>query len=93
MCKNIPELSPNIFRKIYHPGQEISLYWPNFSKNISQLTDKQTKNCDYLEIVYKDPRIVAKKFQEDVSSRTGDIHTFVLKLWIRIVRPSDKLET
>ena len=33
---------PKSFRKIYHPEQDISLYWPNFSEEASQLTDSQT---------------------------------------------------
>ena len=31
-CKNIQRMSPKHFRKISNPGQEIFLYWPNFSK-------------------------------------------------------------
>ena len=30
------------FRKRSHPEQEISLYWPNISKDVRQLTDLQT---------------------------------------------------
>ena len=30
------------FRKISHLDLQISLYWPNFSKEVSSLTDKQT---------------------------------------------------
>ena len=41
-CKKIPGMSPKIVRKIYYPGQEISLYCPIFSKDVSQLTDWQT---------------------------------------------------
>ena len=40
--QNIPEISPKNFRKISHPEQEISPYWPNFSKFVSQLMDWQT---------------------------------------------------
>ena len=32
---------------------------------------------NYLEIVYKYPRNVYKKFQKDISSGTGDIPIFV----------------
>ena len=37
-------MSPKISRKISHSGEEISLYWPNFSKEVRHLktlTDKQ----------------------------------------------------
>ena len=35
-------MSPKNFRKTSHPEQEISLYWPNFREEVSQLTDRQT---------------------------------------------------
>ena len=44
---NIPEMSPNNFRKISHPGLEISLYLYNFSKKLNQLTDKQEIHDDF----------------------------------------------
>ena len=31
-CNNIQGVSLKICRKISHPGQDISLYWPDFSK-------------------------------------------------------------
>ena len=40
--KFIPGKPKKIFRKKYHPVQEIYIYWPNFSKGVSQLTDWQT---------------------------------------------------
>ena len=42
LCTNILGISQKKFRKIYHPGQDISLYLPNFSNEVSQLTDWQT---------------------------------------------------
>ena len=70
-CTNISGISPKNFRKISHPGQEISLCRPHFSKEVSQLkTDRQTKICNYLEKVYNYLRNVSKKFQKDISSRT-----------------------
>ena len=41
-CTNIPGMSPKDFRKISHPGLDISLYLSNFSKEVSQLTDWHT---------------------------------------------------
>ena len=41
-CINIPGMPPRKFRRISHPLLEIYLYWPNFSKEISQLTDWKT---------------------------------------------------
>ena len=38
-CKNITGKPPKKFRKISHPELEISPYEPNFSKQVSQLTD------------------------------------------------------
>ena len=35
-------MSPKNFRKIYHPEQEIFLYWPNFSKKVRQPIDLET---------------------------------------------------
>ena len=35
-------MSPKNFRNISHPEQKISIYWPNFSKYVSQLKDWQT---------------------------------------------------
>ena len=40
--RNIPRMSPKNIRMISHPELEIYLYWSNFSKNVSQLTDWQT---------------------------------------------------
>ena len=42
MCTNIPGMSPKIFRKIPHPELKISQYLCNFSKKVSQITDRQT---------------------------------------------------
>ena len=72
---NIPENPQQNFRKIYHPELEIYLYQPNSSKEVSQLTDLQIykKNQNYLEVVNKHFRKAANKFQEDISSRNGDI--------------------
>merc|ERR1712112_589471 len=41
-CINIPGMSPKIFRKIHHPELKISQYLRNFSKKVSQITDRQT---------------------------------------------------
>ena len=38
-CKNIPEMPPTNFRKIYHPDLGISLYYPNISQKVSKLTE------------------------------------------------------
>ena len=38
-CTNTPGMSPKSFRKISYQEQEISLYWPYFNKEISQLMD------------------------------------------------------
>ena len=38
LCASIQGKPPKIFRKISHPVQDIYLYWPNFSKKVSQLT-------------------------------------------------------
>ena len=47
-----PGMSPKFFGNIFHPGQDMSLYWPDFSKEVSQPTDWQTKkNCNYLKKV------------------------------------------
>ena len=38
--------------------------WPNFSKKVSKLKDKDKQEiCNNLEIVYKHPRNVSKKFR------------------------------
>ena len=39
---NISGMSPKIFRKTSHSGSEKCLYFYNFSKEVSQLTDWQT---------------------------------------------------
>ena len=39
---NIPGMSPNNFRKMSHPEQEIFLHLSSFNKEVSQLTDWQT---------------------------------------------------
>ena len=54
---NIPGKPAQNFRKISHPVQEIYLYWPNFSKKVSQLTDMQEIQ-DYLKLVYQHARNV-----------------------------------
>ena len=65
------------FRKTYHKELEICLYLSIFSKEISQLTDWQTnKNSELFEPVYKHPRNVSKRFQQDILSRTKDIKQF-----------------
>merc|ERR1711954_465142 len=68
-------MSPKNFRKISYPELEISQYLCNFSKKVTQLTDIQ-EICNYLELVYKHPRNVSKRFQKDSSSRTKDIKQF-----------------
>ena len=40
--KTDPNYVSKNFRKIPHPEQEISLYWPNISKDVRHLTDLQT---------------------------------------------------
>ena len=51
---------------------------PNFSKEVSQLTDWHIQQItNYLDLVYKHSREASKKFQKDISSRTGDIIIFV----------------
>ena len=41
-CANIQDMSHKKFRKISHSEQEISLHLSNFSKEVSQQTDRQT---------------------------------------------------
>ena len=41
-CINIQGMPPKILRKISYPEQEMFLYWPNFSKDVSQLTNWHT---------------------------------------------------
>ena len=38
-AKDIPRMSLKQFRKITIPDQEIYLYWPYFSEEVSQLKD------------------------------------------------------
>ena len=47
-----------------------------------RLTDIK-ENWDYLELVYKHPRNVSRKFEKDSSSRTGDItdNLFSVRMW------------
>ena len=42
LCQNIPEMSPKNFGMTSYPEQEISPYWPIFSKFVSQIMDWQT---------------------------------------------------
>ena len=42
--KNIPGMSQKLSQSLSHPEQEISLYWYNFSMEISKLNDWQTSN-------------------------------------------------
>ena len=41
-------MSRKMFRKIYHSGLEMPLYWPNFSKKVRRLTDQQEKSGNIL---------------------------------------------
>ena len=68
-------MSPENFRKTSLPELQISLYLSNFRKEEGQITDWQTykKNLNNMEIGQKYPGNVSKKFQKDISSRTGDI--------------------
>ena len=43
-------MGQKIFKKIFHPEQDISLYLPNLIKEVGKLIDKQ-EICNYLEIV------------------------------------------
>ena len=68
-------MSPKTIRKISCPELEISQYLCNLSKeskSTNRLTDIQ-EISNNLEIVQKYPGNVTKKFQKDISSRTGDI--------------------
>ena len=71
----IPEMSSKNFRKISHPELDISLYLSNFSKEVSQLTGWQTykKIRKIWNWCTKVPKNVTKKFQKDLSSRSGVI--------------------
>ena len=72
-------MSPKIFGKISHTEQEISLHWPDLSKEVNQQTYLQT-NMKFVTIwkkVDKHPRNVYEKFQIEISSRTGNISIFV----------------
>ena len=54
----------------------ICVYFQLESMSNNRLKDIQEIQND-LEIVYKHPRIVSKKFQKYISSRTEDIPVFV----------------
>ena len=71
-------MSPKIFRQISHSGKEISLYWPNFSKEVRHLRHCQANN-KFIIIwkKYTNIKKCLKKLQEDKSSRAGEIPTFV----------------
>ena len=49
-------------------------FWISLRKYANYQTDRHTKIQNYLEPVYQCLRNVLKKFQKDISSRTGDIH-------------------
>ena len=49
--------------------------YPLGSKPTNRLTDIQEIQ-NYLELMYKHPRNVCKRFQKDISSRTKDIKQF-----------------
>ena len=74
-------MSPKISKSISHLGVEITPYLSNLSKEIAtnRLTDIK-KYQNYLEIVYQSPESVPKKFQIDISSRTGVIYFFVISV-------------
>ena len=38
-CTNIPGMPQKNFRNISPPNQDISLYWPNFCKEVSKVID------------------------------------------------------
>ena len=64
-------MSPKEIRKISHPELDISLYFSNFSKEVSQLTDSQTYKkfkiiCKYCTNI---TGMSPKKFR-DISSRS-----------------------
>ena len=67
-------MSPKDFRKISHPKQVVSLYWPNFIKKVSQLmAEIYTRNFYLFGNSVKHPGNATKKFLKNISSRTGDI--------------------
>ena len=77
-------MSQKIFRKISHPEQEISLYLYNFSKEVSQLTDRQTYKIflfiwKYKKLVriWKKCKNISGMSEKENPSRTGDIPIFV----------------
>ena len=60
---NIQGMPLKNFRKISHPEQEIYLYWPNFSEEVSQLTDWQT-NKKFV-IIWKKCANISKMSQKN----------------------------
>ena len=76
--KNIPGMSPTYFRKISHPEQEISLFWPTINKEVNQLTDQQT-NKKFSNIWKQCANIpeMCQKIQGDISVRADDMPIFV----------------
>ena len=76
-------MSPKDFRKICHPEAKILNSLVNCAHSDGQTvrtrcradptSSGSSKNQNYLENVYQSPENVSKKFQQDISSRTGDI--------------------
>ena len=77
-CTNILRMPPKNFRKISHPGLEISQYLCNFSKKVSQVTDWQTYKKFWIiwNLCTNIPGM-SQKNQKDISSWTGDIPLYV----------------
>ena len=71
---NNVKTSPECLKKISHPGQEISLYSSKFSKEVSQLTDR---NSELFGTNVQTSQECVTKFQKDLSSITGYIPTLV----------------
>ena len=64
-------MSPENLRKIAHPELEISNVNLILVRNqVNELTDRHTEILNYLELVYKHPRNVYRKFEKDSSCRT-----------------------
>ena len=54
-------MSPKSFKKISHPENDLPLHLSNFSKEVSNLTDKDIQTiCIYLEIVQKNEECLKK---------------------------------
>ena len=78
LCIKVPRMSPKNFRKISHPELELSKFvlFQKESKPNNRLTDIHDFQ-NYLVQVYNHHRNASKKFQMDISYRTGDIPIFV----------------